>query len=106
MYVYRNSNTGDCWETPKRSVRLDHLSNWLLIDAPEEAPDPDPEPVPAPSTVTIPMVPSRSTRPLDTEPKAEWVAYAVHCGMAEKDAKALSKASLVKEFGQEEDNDG
>jgi hypothetical protein len=27
-------------------------------------------------------------------------------GMAEKDAKALSKAALVEEFGQEEENDG
>lgn len=93
MYVYRNSNTGDTYEAAQRSVRLDHLPNWLLIDAQEEPAAQDPGPR------------ARPSRPLDTDSKAVWVDYAVSRGMAESDARALSKASLVTEFGQE-DNDG
>lgn len=111
MFVYRNSNTGATYETETRSVRLDHLPNWLLIDASEEPTESATTDTtggmaaPAPSTVTVPFVPSRPTRPLDSDNKAAWVAYAVYRGMAEKDAKALSKAALIQEFG-EEDTDG
>ncbi|GGO63196.1 hypothetical protein [Nonomuraea cavernae] len=94
MYVYRNSNTGGIYETPQRSARLDGLPNWLLIDAPDEQPA---EPVTAPL--------ARPSRPLDTDNKAAWMEYAISRGMPERDARALSKASLVKEFGQEEDDD-
>lgn len=106
MFVYRNSNTGQITELQHRSVRLDHLPNWLLIDAPGEAADL--EPLPAPPAVTPVDAGSAPPprRPLDTDNKAAWAAYAVARGMPEKDAKALSKASLVKEFGQEEDDDG
>lgn len=94
MYVYRNSNNGAIYETPRRSARLDGLPNWLLIDAPDEQPT---EQQPAPT--------ARPARPLDTDNRAAWVEYAISRGMPAKDARALSKASLVKEFGQEEDDD-
>ncbi|MFG1709233.1 hypothetical protein ACFLIM_39185 [Nonomuraea sp. M3C6] len=98
MYVYRNSNNGDIYETPQRSARLDALPNWLLIDAADEQPNEQlAEPVPVP--------PARPSRPLDTDNRAAWVEYAISRGMAGRDARALSKASLVKEFGQEEEDD-
>ncbi|MEQ4723775.1 hypothetical protein [Nonomuraea sp. B19D2] len=96
MYVYRNSNNGGIYETPQRSARLEALPNWLLIDAPDE-----PVTEAAPDTVAT----ARPSRPLDTDNRAAWIEYAISRGMAEKDARALSKASLVKEFGQEEDDD-
>lgn len=39
------------------------------------------------------------TRPHQVDAKAKWVAYAVAQGMAEADAKAMSKAKLVERFG-------
>ncbi|WP_219470824.1 hypothetical protein [Nonomuraea rhizosphaerae] len=92
MYVYRNSSTSDVYQTPYRSARLDALPNWLLIDAPDEQAETPDEPPAGPS------------RPLETDHRAAWIAYAISKGMAEKDANALSKASLVKEFGREEDD--
>ncbi|QFY09637.1 hypothetical protein GBF35_25940 [Nonomuraea phyllanthi] len=94
MYVYRNSNTGAFYETPQRSVRLETLPNWLLISA-SDGQSADPVATP----------PARSSRPLDTDNRAAWVEYAISQGMPPKDARALSKASLVKEFGREEDDD-
>ncbi|WP_433235520.1 hypothetical protein ACQPYK_25480 [Streptosporangium sp. CA-135522] len=106
MIVYRNNNTGDCVELAQRSVRLDHLPNWLLIDAPGEAANLEPLPAdPAAPPVDAGSAPL-PRRPLDTDNKAAWVAYAVTRGMPEKDARALSKAALVTEFGQEEDDYG
>ncbi|MEV4749071.1 hypothetical protein AB0K21_22055 [Streptosporangium sp. NPDC049248] len=105
MFVYRNSNTGQITELHHRSVRLDHLPNWLLIDASDEAPDLEPLPAaPAAAPVDVASSAPRPRRPLDTDNKAAWVTYAVARGMPEKDARALSKASLVKEFGQEDDD--
>ncbi len=103
MYVYRNSNTGDFAEMPTRSVRLDHLPNWQLIEATAEAPTPAPA-AEGQETVSIPVIPSRATRPLDTDNKAAWVEYAVYRGMTTSDAKALSKATLIQEFGEESTN--
>ncbi|MFF0770974.1 hypothetical protein ACFYUK_18965 [Nonomuraea wenchangensis] len=94
MYVYRNSNNGGIFESPQRSARLEALPNWLLISAPDEQPA---GPVATPT--------ARPSRPLDTDNRAAWVAYAISRGMPAKDARALSKASLVKEFGREEDED-
>ncbi|MEU8195238.1 hypothetical protein AB0C10_15805 [Microbispora amethystogenes] len=108
MFVYRNSNTGQHAELPARSARLDHLDNWLLIEADEE---PSPEPVtdPAPETDPEPVTEDGidltvTPRPLDTDNKAAWVAYAVSCGMTPSDAKSLSKAALIQEFGEENGN--
>jgi hypothetical protein len=94
MYVYRNSNNGGIFETPRRSARLEALPNWLLIDAPDEEPA---EPVATP--------PAKPSRPLDTDNRATWIDYAISRGMPAGDARALSKASLVKEFGREDDDD-
>lgn len=104
MYVYRNSNTGQITELQHRSVRLDNLPNWLLIDAPME--DADLEVLPElPAAVPDAGSAPAPRRPLDTDNKAAWVTYAVALGMPEKDAKVLSKAALVTEYGQE-DEDG
>ncbi|MEV0617571.1 hypothetical protein AB0I81_29915 [Nonomuraea sp. NPDC050404] len=94
MYVYRNSNNGSIYEVEQRSLRMDALPNWLLIA------EPDKQPAELVATPT-----ARPSRPLDTDNKATWEAYAISRGMPAKDARALSKASLVKEFGREEDDD-
>ncbi|GGK90265.1 hypothetical protein Ppa06_58200 [Planomonospora parontospora subsp. parontospora] len=97
-YVYRNTRTGQTVEWPTRSVRLDHSPVWLLISAPEV----EPEPVPTPEPLRAPA------RPVQADPKAAWVAYAVYRGMSEADARALSKTALMEEFGRDdqEDDDG
>ncbi|MGW4639557.1 hypothetical protein ACWEN6_13565 [Sphaerisporangium sp. NPDC004334] len=94
-YVYRNTRTGHTEQLAERSARLDSLPMWLLIDAP---------PPPA-DAVDVPPGPGTITRPAEGANKAAWVAYAVACGMTEDDATALSKASLIQEFGSE-DPDG
>ncbi|MFI6317284.1 hypothetical protein ACIBG8_07185 [Nonomuraea sp. NPDC050556] len=97
MFVYRNSSTGQVVELPERDVRLDHLDVWLLIaePAPEDIPDQvlDPEPEPRPE------------RPSENDNKAAWVVYAVARGMAEGDARSLSKAALIEEFGRDDEED-
>ncbi|PRX66110.1 hypothetical protein B0I32_106246 [Nonomuraea fuscirosea] len=93
MYVYRNSNTGDIYETPRRSLRLEALPNWLLISGPAEE-----KPKAAANGKAVPQ------RPLDSATREVWVQYAIARGMPAKDARALSKASLVKEFGREEED--
>lgn len=93
MYVYRNSNNGDIYETPRRSLRLEALPNWLLLSSPEPPAAPEPEP------------PAGPQRPLDSDTREVWIKYAIARGMPAKDARALSKAALIKEFGQE-DSDG
>jgi hypothetical protein len=39
------------------------------------------------------------SRPSHADAKAKWVAYAVAQGMAEADAKAMTKAELVDKYG-------
>ncbi|MEV0313528.1 hypothetical protein [Nonomuraea fuscirosea] len=111
MWVYHNANTGQTVELPERDAILDCWPNWTITSRPAapEAPAPPaapsrPEPAaqaPAGSAQDLPPGP-----PPESASKAIWVIYAVSRGMAEKDAKALSKAALVEEFGQEEENDG
>ncbi|WP_440100029.1 hypothetical protein [Streptosporangium sp. H16] len=97
-FVYRNTRTGQTVERAERSVRLDNLDVWLCLQASQ----------PAPGPLDGPAVGSAAgpVRPAEHENKAAWVAYAVALGMDESDAKALSKAALIEEFGSEEDPDG
>ncbi|WP_440063787.1 hypothetical protein [Streptosporangium sp. OZ121] len=99
-FVYRNTRTGQTIERAERSVRLDNLDVWLCLQAPQPAPGPLDGP--AAGSAAGPA------RPAEHENKAAWVAYAVALGMDESDAKALSKATLIEEFGQdnEEDDNG
>ncbi|MFI6886760.1 hypothetical protein [Streptosporangium canum] len=96
-YVYRNTRTGQTIERAERSIRLDNLDVWLCLQAP--APAPEPPVGPAAELAAGLACPS------EHENKAAWVAYAVACGMDESNARALSKAALIEEFG-EEDPDG
>jgi hypothetical protein len=120
MWIYRNSRTGQVAERPARSSRLDALPNWQLIGSPPEE-EPDPTGVgrmlpdesaggaaPAAGVDLAAMVaaalqaagpPTLLPRPPDSAPKAVWVAYAVARGATEADARALSKASLIEEYG-------
>lgn len=106
MFVYRNSSTGQVVELPERDVRLDHLDVWLLI----AEPDPDGGVELRLDTLTVALVDPREperclSRPDEGQPKAAWVAYAVARGMSESDAKHLSKAALIEEFGREDEED-
>lgn len=102
MFVYRNRNTGQTVELPARDSILDCWPNWVVLSQPEPAPA---GPLPAQAA-------GRPAVPLESANKQAWIAYAISCGMAEKDARALSKAALVEEFGadadqeEEEDVDG
>ncbi|GAA0934926.1 hypothetical protein [Nonomuraea longicatena] len=97
MWIYRNSSTGQVVELPARDVRLDHLDVWLLIaePAPEDLPEQVIELAPEP----------RPERPSENDNKAAWVAYAVARSMPEGDAKSLSKAALIEEFGRDNEED-
>lgn len=105
MYVYRNNNNGSIYETPRRSARLDALPNWILISSPAEKPAEQPQEQPEEQVSKQPdEPPAPPQRPLDSDTREVWVQYAIARGMSAKDARALSKASLVKEFGREEDD--
>ncbi|NRQ31284.1 hypothetical protein HII36_05455 [Nonomuraea sp. NN258] len=85
-FVYRNSNTGQVVPLEQRDPCLDMLDNWSIVGGPEPADEPGP---------------AGLGRPSDHDIKAVWVEYAVACGMPEADAKSLSKAALIEEFGGE-----
>ncbi|MEV6154920.1 hypothetical protein AB0L53_31725 [Nonomuraea sp. NPDC052129] len=109
MWVYHNRNTGDTVELPERNPILDCWSNWEIISRPTESATPASPPTPGSATAQAPADPVPDLPPgppPESASKAIWVVYAVSRGMSEKDAKALSKAALFEEFGQEEENDG
>ncbi|MFG3438333.1 hypothetical protein ACGF0J_13910 [Nonomuraea sp. NPDC047897] len=95
-FVYKNANTGQVVTATERDPWLDMLDNWRIISGPSEA-DPASEQSGAASAVP--------DRPSEHDNKAAWVAYAVSRGMAEADAKALSKAALIEEYGEENDGE-
>ncbi|GAA5046546.1 hypothetical protein HNP84_009744 [Thermocatellispora tengchongensis] len=90
-FVYRNSNTGQVVEVADRDPCLDMLDNWRIISGPEPADESGP-------------ASAGPDRPSEHDNKAAWINYAVSRGMPEADAKSLSKAALIEEFG--EANDG
>ncbi|MEU1883425.1 hypothetical protein ABZ470_39480 [Streptosporangium sp. NPDC020072] len=111
MWTYRNSRTGQTVELSARSVRLDALDNWLLVGSP--APEPSGE-EPALGGEVPPDPPEGGdaavqrlivVRPPDNAPKPAWVAYAVALGANETDARALSKAALIEEWGGDDGED-
>jgi len=120
MWVYRNRNTGQTVKLPERDPILECWPNWVILArpaAPEDSAAPDasapsedsaasaePESAAGQAPVDPPVLPPGP--PPEAANKATWVLYAVSRGMPEKDAKALSKAALVEEFGQEEESDG
>ncbi|WP_214317047.1 hypothetical protein [Nonomuraea sediminis] len=89
-FVYRNSNTGQVVEVADRDPWLDMLDNWQIISGPSAPADDESGPAPA-----------GPARPSEHDNKAAWVAHAVSRGMPEADAKSLSKAALIEEFGEE-----
>ncbi|MEV4091448.1 hypothetical protein [Streptosporangium saharense] len=99
MYVYRNSSTGQVVELAERSVRLDHLNVWLLIAEPEPEQAPEGEPASEAGPRHAPR------RPSENGGKAVWVSYALTRGMTEADAKSLSKAALIEEFGRDDEEE-
>ncbi|MGI5293152.1 hypothetical protein ACQEVF_58940 [Nonomuraea polychroma] len=91
-YVYKNANTGQVVPLEQRDPCLDMLDNWQIISGPTE---------PAPADDESGPASAGPGRPSDNDTKAAWVAYAVSRGMSEADAKSLSKAALIEEFGEE-----
>ncbi|MDF5756654.1 hypothetical protein [Spongiactinospora sp. TRM90649] len=94
-WVYRNGRTGQTIELDERSVRFDHLDNWLLIASP-----PQPEGAPPVQVATKPL------RPADNASKPQWVTYAIARGIAEADALSLSKPALIEECNNIDAEDG
>ncbi|WP_424533637.1 hypothetical protein ACOZ38_25210 [Sphaerisporangium viridialbum] len=90
-FVYRNANTGQEVPLDERDPCLDQLDNWRIISGPAD------------ETATGPAD-AGPARPSEHDNKAAWINYAVANGMSEHDAKALSKAALVEEFGEEDDD--
>lgn len=75
-------------------------------DAPPEPPPPPPPPVPEaakpPESSQAPPLPVPDEEvpvPAPSDPKADWVAYAVSQGAAEADAVALTKNQLQQAYG-------
>ncbi|WP_433426343.1 hypothetical protein ACQP1V_42700 (plasmid) [Microtetraspora malaysiensis] len=96
-FVYRNDNTGQEVTVEDRDPCLDMLDNWRIVSGPaleEEGPPLDPG-----------QALAGLVRPSEHDNKAAWIAYAVARGMSESDAKALSKASLVEELGEDDDDE-
>ncbi|MFB4284854.1 hypothetical protein ACBJ59_56970 [Nonomuraea sp. MTCD27] len=91
-FVYRNSNTGQVVPLEQRDPCLDMLDNWQIIGGPDRAD------APGPASAGL-------ARPSEHDNKAAWVEYAVACGMSESDAKSLSKAALIEEFGEGDDGE-
>ncbi|TMR91322.1 hypothetical protein [Nonomuraea basaltis] len=94
-FVYKNSNTGQVVEVADRDPWLDMLDNWQIISGPE----------PAPADEQSGPASAGPGRPSDNDTKAAWVAYAASRGMSETDAKSLSKAALIEEFGEEDNGE-
>ncbi|MEU1880843.1 hypothetical protein ABZ470_26350 [Streptosporangium sp. NPDC020072] len=91
-YVYRNTNTGQVVPLEQRDPCLDMLDNWQVVGESE------------PAHMTGPAL-AGPVRPSEHDNKAAWVEYAVARGMPEADAKALSKAALIEEFGEDPDGE-
>ncbi|MER7363282.1 hypothetical protein [Nonomuraea wenchangensis] len=109
MWVYLNRNTGQTVEFPERDPMLECWENWEIVSQPAESAVSGAPSTPEPGQSQAPVGPAPDLPPgppPESASKATWVIYAVSCGMAEKDARALSKAALVEEFGQEEESDG
>jgi len=87
MYRYRNTNTGQVVEYAQRSVRLDHLPNWSLIDEPG---------APAGGVDQAPIVVERPAR---RAPVAAWRAYAVALGADADQVERMTKAELIDRYG-------
>ncbi|MEV1168611.1 hypothetical protein [Nonomuraea sp. NPDC049784] len=93
-FVYRNSNTGQVVPLEQRDPWLDMLDNWQIISGPSEPTDDASGPASA-----------GPDRPSEHDTKAAWITYAVSRGMSESDAKSLSKAALIEEFGEDLDGE-
>ncbi|MEV4472812.1 hypothetical protein [Nonomuraea sp. NPDC049504] len=91
-WIYKNANTGQVVPLEQRDPRLDVLDNWQIISGPEPAEESGP-------------ASAGPDRPSEHDNKAAWIAYAVARGMAEGDAKSLSKAALIEEFGEAADGE-
>ncbi|SDL73322.1 hypothetical protein SAMN05421874_12828 [Nonomuraea maritima] len=105
MWVYHNRNTGLTVEQPERNRIIECYPQWTIVSCPDEPAAPATPSAPGPATEQAPAGPPPGLPPgppPESANKSIWVAYAVFRGMAEKDAKALSKAALIEEFGQDD----
>lgn len=108
MWRYVNANTGQVVNLAERDACLDMLPNWSTTPAGQApAADAPSSPVvpPSPSLVDVVAAATAGVRPPENAKKDAWIAYAVACGMAEADARALRKDALIEEFGENSDND-
>lgn len=99
MFIYHNRNTGDTVQLSERDPILDCWPNWVLLSEADPSPS-GPEPAQ-----------QASGPPPESANKQAWISYAITRGMDEKDARTLSKAALVEEFGvddqqEEDESDG
>ncbi|TMR99517.1 hypothetical protein [Nonomuraea basaltis] len=104
-WIYHNSNTGQTVTLPERDLILECWPNWVILSRPTDPVAPAVPSGPEPAVAQAPAGPAPVLPPgppPEGANKATWVIYAVSRGMAEKDARALSKAALIEEFGQEE----
>ncbi|WP_433355624.1 hypothetical protein ACQP25_17240 [Microtetraspora malaysiensis] len=97
-FVYKNANTGQVVEVADRDPWLDMLDNWRIISGPSE-------PAPAADDDESGPASAGPDRPSEHDNKAAWIEYAVSRGMDEADAKALNKAALIEEFGEDADGE-
>ncbi|MEV4078957.1 hypothetical protein AB0J43_01520 [Nonomuraea fuscirosea] len=101
MWRYSNANTGQVVQLAERDACLDMLPNWT---ATRDLTEPAPAALP-PSLVDVVAAATQGVRPPEGAKKDAWIAYAVACGMAEADARALRKDALIEEFGENSSND-
>lgn len=95
-YTYKNVNNDEEVTYPQPNRRLERLSNWELIAAPQV---PDPEPV----TVVVPEPePAVVDVPLRNASRAEWAEYAEQRGGDADRVAGLKRDELIDEFGPKE----
>lgn len=112
MFVYKNRNTGDEVQFPKRNARLDHLPNWERISQPDE--DVTESPTEPPADEKTPATPEDDDSTVDgpeydmveaprrNAKKTEWIDFAVSQGMDRDEADEMTRDQLAERFGEGE----
>lgn len=96
---YFRGEGGSIWEMdlPLPDHQAEKVTKGYLVQVNADG-SPYVKPAGDPTPAGVPTV---TTRPAVNAPKAEWVGWAVHNGMAPDDAEAKTKAELVDQFGRD-----